>query len=148
MIIYKKSEITKYCFFFMTCVMFIVMLLYKKIYSESINIYCPYCQNKKVEVLNYKEGICHCTNCERNMIIINDLIRTDDNRELSLSTYVIYDKEDNEDLLKQIIASRNEANKNSTSLKETDIMEGINAAIVTILLLALVLIGFAFCKKL
>ena len=81
-----KLEIDRIIIVVLITVFFNVTLTF----ADMISIYCPYCDNIGVEVLNDKGGVCKCFNCNRNMLILNGTIYTDDKRELPLFSYVVY----------------------------------------------------------
>ena len=81
-------------------------------YADTVNIYCPYCDNEGVEILNDNDGICKCNNCDRLMLILNGTLYTDEKQELSLADYIIYSES----------GSTFEDNTEDTSEKEDNIL--------------------------
>ena len=75
-----------------------ILLNASLVFADTIDIHCPYCDNFGVEVLNDKGGVCKCLNCDRNMLILNGTIYTDDKRELPLFAYVVYTKKSEDKL--------------------------------------------------
>ena len=109
--------------------MFTVLLNVSIAFADTINIYCPYCDNIGVEVLNDKDGVCKCFNCDRNMLILNGTIYTDDKRELPLFAYVVYPEKkenalDDNDNEKIDTSNKTNASKNSDD-KSSDNMNSI-----------------------
>ena len=79
-------------------ILFFILLAASINLAAPIDIYCPYCNNPAVEVLNNDDGICKCNECDRFMLILNGTIYTDDKRELLLEGYTIYPADTNNEL--------------------------------------------------
>ena len=107
-------------------ILFFILLVASINLAAPIDIYCPYCNNPAVEVLNNDDGICKCNECDRFMLILNGTIYTDDKRELLLEGYTIYSDDTNDELENTIDAQeaagsiQNNLDDKNTALNDSE----------------------------